>query len=92
MISKGRCGLGTNDADYCIEGYERLCAAIVERAAMDYKGALLRLRRHPGDTSAQRIVSDCERFFRNDISMYVDMDGEMIMNKIRENVERQVVR
>ena len=92
MISKERCRLGTNDTDYCIEGYERLCAAIVERAAIDYKGALLRLRRHPYDTSAQRMVSDCERFFRNEISMYVDMDGEMIMNKIRENVERQVVR
>ena len=66
----------TNDTDYCIEGYERLCAAIVERAAIDYKGALLRLRRHPYDTSAQRMVSDCERFFRNEISMYVDVDGE----------------
>lgn len=92
MTLKERCRLGVNDTDYCVEGYERLCVAIVERAAMDYKGALLRLRRHPYDASAQRMVNDCERFFRNEISMYVDMDGEMIMNKIRENVERQVVR
>ena len=84
--------MGTNDTDYCIEGYERLRAAIVERAAIDYKGALLRLRRHPYDVSAKRMVSDCERFFRNEIAMYVDMDGEMIMNKIKEKVERQVIR
>lgn len=72
--------------DYCIEGYERLAAAVVGQAARDYKCALQRLRRKPFDQEAKRMVSDCERFFRNEIWIYSDLDGEAVMRAIRERV------
>lgn len=76
--------------DYNIEGYERLCAAVVERAVYDYKGALIRLQKKPHDISAKKLLNDCERFFRNEISMYSDLDGEVIMQKIRNSISKEL--
>ena len=35
--------------DVCMEGYEKLAAAVVNKAVTDYKYALKRIRRHPHD-------------------------------------------
>ena len=70
--------------DVCMEGYEKLAAAVVNKAVTDYKYALKRIRRHPHDLTAVRLIEDYERFFRNEIAMYTDLDGLEIMRKVRE--------
>lgn len=72
--------------DYCIEGYQRLAVAIVRQAADDYKSALTRLSREPHDYEAKKMVNDCERFFKKEIGMYSDLDGDAIMKAIKEKV------
>lgn len=76
----------SNTQEHYMEGYERLAAAVVRQAVDDYKSALTRLKRKPHDKEAQRMVSDCERFFRRDMGMYSDLDGESIIRAIRERV------
>lgn len=73
-----------------IDGYKNLAAAVVEQAIKDYRSALKRIRRHPDDANAIRIISDCERFFRNEISLYSDLDGESIIRIVREKVEKEL--
>lgn len=70
-----------------INGYEKLSAAVVEKAVRDYRFALKRLRRNPDDISADRTKNDCERFFRDEIGIYCSLDGEAIMRIIRDQVE-----
>ena len=74
---------------YNPEGYRALAAAVVTRAAKDYKHALKVLRRHPNDIEANKLKLDCERFFRHEIGTYSDLDGGYIMRGIRENIERE---
>ena len=76
-------------SDYCMEGYQRLAAAVVEQAARDYKHALRVLHRYPNDTDANKLKLDCEKFFLHEIGTYSDLDGGYIMRGIRENIERE---
>lgn len=77
-------------SDYCMEGYQRLAAAVVEQAVVDYTRALRRLNRHPHDADAKRGKEECERFFRRDMGMYSDLDGESIIRAIREKVDQEM--
>lgn len=72
-----------------IEAYERLRIANVKKAADDYRRALIVLRRRPKDTKALCMKDDCERFFRQDIGLYSDLDGETLMRGIQERVRRE---
>ena len=72
---------------YNINGYEKLAAAVVEKAVRDYRFALKRLKRNPDDISADRTKNDCKRFFRDEIGIYCSLDGETIMRIIRDQVE-----
>ena len=72
---------------YNINGYEKLAAAVVEKAVRDYRFALKRLKRKPDDIGANKTKNDCERFFRNEIGIYSELDGETIMRIIRNQVE-----
>ena len=74
----------------CMEGYERLAAAVVKKAVTDYKYALKRIRRHPHDLTAVRLIEDCERFFRDEIGIYTDLDGLEIMRRIREMAYKEM--
>ena len=56
-------------------GYQALAAAVVERAAREYKHALRVLRRYPNDTDANKLKWDCEKFFLHEIGTYSDLDG-----------------
>lgn len=47
-------------SDYCMEGYQRLAAAVVEQAVVDYTRALRRLSRHPHDADAKRGKEECD--------------------------------
>lgn len=79
-------------SDYCIDGYKRLAAAVVEQAIKDYTKALRRLSRHPRDREATDAKQECERFFQRDIGTYSDLDGEYIMRKIKEKVDAEMRR
>lgn len=70
-----------------IEEYMNLAAAVVERAVIDYYKALKKLERHPRDNEAKRTVSECERFFRRDIGIYSDADGESVIRAVKKRVE-----
>lgn len=75
-------------SNYCMEGYQRLAAAVVKQAVVDYTRALRRLSRHPHDADAKRGKEECERFFRRDMGMYSDLDGE----SISEQSEKKSIR
>lgn len=78
--------------DYNIEGYQRLAAAVVERAVLDYRRALRRLYRHPEDLDAKHVKKECEIFFRRDMEIYSDIDGESIIREIKERVNEEMGR
>ena len=67
-----------------------MAAAVVEQAVVDYTRALRRLSRHPRDVDAKRGKEECERFFRRDMGMYSDLDGESIIRAIREKVDQEM--
>ncbi len=68
------------------EGYEGLRLAVVKQAAADYKNALRILKRHPKDINALGTKEECERFFRENIGAYCELDGEMLISGIRGKV------
>ena len=76
--------------DICMEGYEKLAAAVVNKAVTDYKYALKRIRRHPHDLTAVRLIEDCERFFRYEIGIYTDLDGLEIMRRVRKMAYKEM--
>lgn len=75
---------------YNIDGYSNLAAAVVEKAVDDYRMALRRLHRHPGDINANKIKNDCERFFNNEIGIHSELDGRTIMRKVQELVRGEL--
>lgn len=75
------------EEQYNIDGYKELANAVVIKAVKDYENALKRLKRKPNDINANRMKNDCERFFRNEISIYTDLDGEAIMRIIKQKVD-----
>lgn len=79
-------------SDYCLEGYQRLAAAVVKQAVEDYTRALRRLYRHPFDNKAKDAKEECERFFRRDIGAYSDLDGETIIRAIKDKVDAEMRR
>ncbi|MFR5585444.1 MAG: hypothetical protein ACLTLQ_17990 [[Clostridium] scindens] len=62
-----------------MEGYNNLLVAVVKQAAIDYRRALKRLIRKPGDPESRQMVDECERFFRRDMGNYVNLDGEKVI-------------
>ncbi len=75
------------EEQYNIDGYKDLANAVVIKVVNDYENALKRLKRKPNDINANRMKNDCERFFRNEISIYTDLDGEAIMRIIKQKVD-----
>lgn len=75
--------------EWNIDGYKNLAFAVVIKAAQDYRIALKRLHRRPDDILANRTRKDCERFFRDEVSYYTEIDGLVIMRKIQERVSKE---
>lgn len=71
-----------------IDGYVRLAHAIVEKAGKDYRAVLKRLKRHPEDSQAQYEKKRIEKFFRKDAGAYMDIAGDYIIDRIREEVDK----
>lgn len=73
-----------------MEGYNNLLVAVVKQAAIDYRRALKRLIRKPGDPESRQMVDGCERFFRRDMKYYVNLDGEKVIAALREKVYKEM--
>ncbi|WP_444643564.1 hypothetical protein ACRQU7_02965 [Caproiciproducens sp. R1] len=71
-----------------MEPYESLANAIIVQAVKDYREALQRLDRHPEKNDYKAEVKSIERFFcSNWYQMLTDLDGTLLMRKIREKLE-----
>lgn len=78
--------------EYCIEGYKALAAAVVSKAVQDYRLALRALYRKPNDRDARHTKKECEIFFRKNIGLYSDLDGEAIIKAVQEKVNKEMRR
>lgn len=68
--------------------YENLANAIVLQAVKDYRDALKRLKKKPGNQSAMSDAMECERFFRSNwYKVLTSVDGEYLINKLREEAK-----
>ena len=76
----------TIESDAYIDNYKKLAAAVIEQAVEDYRKALGRLYRHPNDYEAKVEKQRCERFFRQDMGIYSELDAEVIIRGIWERV------
>ena len=68
-------------AEWNIDGYVRLAHAIVEKAGK-------KLKRHPEDSQAQYEKKRIEKFFLENAGAYMDIDGDYIIDRIREEVDK----
>lgn len=70
-----------------MNGYEELANAIILQAVKDYREALRLLSMNPNDKSAKRDQRNIERFFRSEwFSILTDLNGELLMKKLKEEV------
>ncbi len=71
-----------------LDPWEALGNAVVLQAAKDYRSALRRLRRFPENKAAQKAAAECEEFFQGPlIEIYTNLDGKMLMDRIRKEEE-----
>lgn len=67
---------------------QHLANAIIVQAAEDYREALG--GGAPRGKVPEAVISECERFFRSDwFLVLTEMDGEILMEKIRNEVKRR---
>ena len=69
---------------------KRLANAAIMQAVLDYRYALVAVKKHPEDNNTKRMVFECERFFRSKaFGIYCDLDGEALMYKIQDEVDER---
>ena len=67
--------------------WEDLAEAIIMQAVTDYRKARRRVRHFPDQKGAQATIKEVERFFRSWwFAQLTDIDGEMLIKKLREEV------
>lgn len=67
--------------------YERLANAIILQAVTDYRTALKKIRKNPGNRDAIDEALRIERFFRSGwYSQLTSVDGEYLIRKLREDI------
>ena len=72
---------------YSEDGYEKLGNAIILQAVRDYRDALKKLQKFPGDDSAECVKREVERFFRGGLfSAITELPPEMLIRKLNEEV------
>ncbi|MCR5488370.1 MAG: hypothetical protein K6F35_12735 [Lachnospiraceae bacterium] len=68
-----------------MDGYEKLANSIIIRAAKDYRAALKKIRRNPGNRDAAETAVQCEEFFDSRwFSALTTVDGEWLKEKLRK--------
>lgn len=75
------------------DGASRLIEAIVRQAVNDYKVSLYKyntMREKKKREEHEKMIKNCELFFTQNIDAYCDLDGIKIMNKIREDVKKDL--
>lgn len=72
------------------EAFENLANAIIMKAVIDYRAALIELRRSKtfqARTRAREIIIECESFFRSQwFGILTDLDPQMLIRKIKEEI------
>lgn len=67
--------------------YKELANAIIVQAVKDYRDAVERLRYTPNDKSALHDKRSIEKFFRSNwFSILSDLNGELLLKKLKEEV------
>lgn len=70
-----------------MDPYEKLANAIVLLAAKDYRSALKRLKKYPGDREAKAAALELERFFRSKwYTALTSVDGDYLIKNLRKEV------
>lgn len=73
-----------------MDPYKALANAIVEKAVLDYKEAVLYQLEYPESKSAVAYVKSQERFFRSDwFRMLTTLDGEYLIRKTKQIAEEE---
>ena len=76
------------DDKLTMQCWEDLANAVVLRAAEDYGLACRALRRNPYDRRNMKRKRSLERFFRSRwFAQLTDIDGEMLIKRIRKEVK-----
>ena len=71
-----------------MDPYENLANGIVLQAVKDYRAAKKKLKKRPKNVEAERMLNDCEKFFLSGwFTALTDVDGQMILDKLREEFE-----
>jgi hypothetical protein len=86
--SAGAGGAKMND-----DGLKNLMVAVVRQAVRDYHSALYRYNTQyklDKKEEARRTIRECEIFFRKNISAYAEIDGEKIIEKVRDDVCKEL--
>ena len=67
------------------DGYVSLGNAIIKAATDDYEDCLIRLKNYPFDDDAKNEMKEIEKFFHSRFyGILTNLDGEMILRKLRE--------
>ena len=67
--------------------WENLANSIILQAVKDYREARKKLKKRPKNEDAKLMISDCEAFFRSEwYRALTDIDGEMLIRKLREEI------
>ncbi len=76
-------------------GAHNLCAAIVRQAVVDYEDALRKYSTEKDGVKKDKAkyrIRECERFFQKDVDTYINIDGNKIIRKCRENAQKKLVK
>ena len=69
------------------DSYERLANAIILQAVTDYRTALKKIRKNPGNRDAIDEALRIERFFRSGwYSQLTSVDGEYLIRRLQNEV------
>ena len=72
-----------------MNAYRELAAAIVLQAVKDYRTAIRRRRRHPGNQGARMRIREIEHFFRSEwYGQLSDVDPHELLQRLRQEVEK----
>lgn len=73
--------------EYDIDAYKEFAAAVVKQAVVDYRRALICLKKNHLHDDARHIKEECESFFIKDLGMYSNLDGRAIIQAIKDRVK-----
>lgn len=71
---------------------KNLLAEIVKRAVDDYRQALMITLKYPNKESetAKSTIRKCEKFFREGMDVYLDLDGGYIIKAVQAKAKQEV--